>query len=297
MYPTRPRSRHATSSLLLSSGTLRCLVLWLALAALAGCLSDRNGDAAGAELVIAAPGDAYDINVGSDIGIDPVNVNIYEPLIRLTPTYQLEPMLATSWEFRPPNTWRFRLREGVRMHDGSAFTADAVEWSMRRIPRPDRDRIGIGDGSVRRVDDYTVEITPTRPNRRLLQQLAHPNWSIMAPGTEPATKPVGTGPFQMVEYVRGDHLTVERFSGYWGQMPKLERLTFRFLPDPNTRVLALRSGDAHVAYDLPRESARSVARIPGLKVVSSPVSGYEALYVNIHGRPPYDLGRDKAVRR
>lgn len=248
-------------------------------------------------MVIAAPADAYDTTPDSDFGIYPVNANLYETLVRLGPDYGVEPWLATRWEFRRPNTWRFHLRQGVRMHDGSALTAEAVRWSMARVARIGGGTLGVDDGSVRIVDDSTVDITPSRPNRRLLEQLAHPNHAIIAPGTEPAEETIGTGPFRRVEYAKGSHLTVERFDGYWGAKPRLERLTFRFIPDPNTRVLALRSGEVQLAYDLPRESAGSVAGMPGLAVARSGVGGYEAVYVNMRGEPPYDLGRDRRIRR
>ena len=250
------------------------------------------------ELVISTVADTYRTEENrSNLGMYPVNANIYDTLVRLTPTYQVEPMLATRWEFRPPNTWRFYLRQDVKFHDGSRFTGEAVKWTMLRVARTGGGTLGVGEDSVQIVDDHTVDITPKRPNLRLVQQLVHPSWSIVAPGTEPATRTVGTGPFKLVEYVRGDHLTVERFEDYWGEKPKLNRLTFRFIPDPNTRLLSLQAGDVQVVAGMPREAARDLAQHPGTTVVTSQVGAYEALYVNIHGQPPYDLGQDKAIRQ
>ena len=254
--------------------------------------------AAKQELVIAATADSYTTEVNrSNLGMYPVNANIYDTLVRLTPDYQVEPRLATKWEFRSPNTWRFTLRQGVKFQDGSALDAEAVKWTMSRVAKIGGGTLGVGEDSVQVVDDLTVDITPKRPNLRLVQQLVHPNWSIIAPGTEPATKTIGTGPFKLVEYVKGDHLTVERFADYWGEKPKLDRITFKFVPDPNTRVLSLQSGDVQLAYEVPREAAKDVAKYKGLKTVTSQVGAYEALYVNIHGKPPYDLGQDPAVRQ
>jgi peptide/nickel transport system substrate-binding protein len=281
----------------LSTGGFRRLISGLLIAVLLGCGDTGRAATEAMELSIAAPADAYGTTSDADFGIYPVNANIYEPLVRLTPDYQIEPWLATGWEFRPPNSWRFHLRRDVRMHDGSTFTAEAVRWTMSRVATMGGGTLGMGDSSVHVIDDYTVEITPTRPNLRLLQQLAHPNWSILAPGTEPAERAVGTGPFRLAEYAKGDHLTVERFPDYWSEKARLERLTFRFLPDPNTRVLALRSGQADVAYDLPREAAQSVSGFPGVRVARSGVGGYSAIYMNLHGEPPHDLGRDPAIRR
>lgn len=261
------------------------------------CTADTRARAESRPLVVAVAGDGYNETAGSDVGIYPVNANIYETLVRLSPTYQIEPLLATTWEFVPPNTWRFHLRAGVRFHDGSMLTARDVVWTMQRIARTPGGTMGLGASSARAIDDSTVEITPIRPNRRLVEQLSHPNWSVLAAGTEPGKKTVGTGPYHLVEYAKGDHITVERFARYWGAAPKQDRITFRFFPDPNVRLIALRSANVDIAADLPRESAAAAEKLPGVKVIRSPVGGYEAIYLTIHGAPPFDLLRDAAVRR
>ena len=242
------------------------------------------------QLIVAAPGDGYGLGGDAELGLYPINANIYEPLVRLSAGYRPEPLLATRWELLPPNTWRFHLRRDVRFHDGSPLTAEAVRWTMERMARRHPGATGLAPGSTRVVDDSTVDITPVFANRRLPEQLVHPVYSIMAPGGDPTRRPTGTGPFRFVDYRPSDHITVARFDGYWGGRALLPGITFRFIPDPATRVLSLRAGESDVVGEFPRE-------VNDPRVARSPVSGYEALYVTIHGRPPYDLGRDKAVRR
>jgi len=254
-------------------------IVWLTLSVALACGRRGAPVRASEELIVAAPGDPDSSSVGSELGLHPVNANVYETLVRLTPDFRVAPQLATRWQLRSRNTWRFHLRPGVRMHDGTTLTAAAVVWTMRRIARGGGGPMGIGASSVRVLDDTTLDITPTRPGRRLVEQLANPDWSIMAPGSDSAAPPVGTGPFRFVEYARGDHLTVERFDEYWGDRARLRRLTFRFLPDPNARLLALRAGDVQVASDLPREAARAARMLPDIAVATSAVGGYEALYV------------------
>src|SRR5437899_1775242 len=253
--------------------------VWLALSAALACGQRGVPGTARDELVVATPGDPDSSGVVSGLGLHPVNANVYETLVRLTPDFRVAPQLATRWQLRLPNTWRFHLRQGVRMHDGTTLTAAAVVWTMRRIARAGGGPMGIGQSSARVIDDTTLDSTPTRPGRRLIEQLANPDWSIMAPGSDSAARPVGTGPFRLVEYARGDHLTVERFDQYWGDRARLRRLTFRFLADANARLLALRAGDVQVASDLPREAARAARMLPDIAVATSPVGGYEALYV------------------
>ena len=242
------------------------------------------------QLVVAAPGDGYGLGGDAELGLYPINTNMYEPLLRLSANYRPEPMLATRWELLPPNTWRFHLRRGVRFHDGSPFTAEAVRWTMERMARRRPGATGIATGSTRVVDDSTVDITPVFSNRRLPEQLVHPVYSIVAPGSDPVRYPIGTGPFRFVDYRPADHITVTRFDDYWGGRALLPGITFRFVPDPATRVLSLRAGEVDLVAEFPRE-------VNDPRVVRSDVSGYEALYITVHGRAPYELGSERAVRR
>jgi peptide/nickel transport system substrate-binding protein len=107
---------------------------------------------------------------------------------------------------------------------------------------------------------------------------------------------VGTGPFKFVSYERNRQITVQRWDGYWGPKPRLEQITFRFVPDGNARVLALQSGQVQASFDVPRESAAEVQSRPGLQLVRSPVGAYEALYFAVRGGPGFDLGADPAIR-
>ena len=115
--------------------TVACTALLLCL--LVAC--DRGTPALSAHdaraLIVAVPGDGYLLGGDAQLGLYPVNANIYEPLVRLSTDYRAEPLLAARWEHLPPNTWRFHLRRGVRFHDGTPFTADAVRWTMERMAR------------------------------------------------------------------------------------------------------------------------------------------------------------------
>lgn len=259
----------------------------------------RLQDAPSGELTIGYDADAYRIDPPerANIGYYPLNTNIFETLVRLTPDYQIEPLLAESWEFVEPNTYRFTLRQGVTFHDGTPFNAEAVLWSMGRIAQAGGGILLIDENSTKAIDDFTVEITPTQPNLRLLEQLNHPNESIVAPNTNPAEVRVGTGPFREVEYVAEDRYVIEAYDGYWGpDTPGVQRITFRFYPDPTTRVLALQSGEVDLIADTPPESAAQLEAEGQFRVITSAVGAYQALYVNIHGAEPYDLGADTAVR-
>jgi peptide/nickel transport system substrate-binding protein len=252
---------------------------------------------AAGELIVGFPGVTFRTEPDrANIGMYPLNTNIFEGLVRLSPEYQVEPMLAESWEFVAPNTWRLVLRRGVTFHDGTPFTAEAVVWSLGRVARAGGGLIAVDEDSTVVVDDYTVEVTPIRPNRRFMEKLVHPNaGSIVAPGTDPESERVGTGPFREVEYLPEDRYVVEANPDYWGGAPKLSRITWRFLPDPTTRTLALQAGEVGMIAEVPREAVAAV-EAGGFQILRSGVGAYTALYVNLHGEEPYDLGQDPVVR-
>lgn len=231
------------------------------------------------------------------IGMYPLNTNIFESLVRLSPDYQIEPLLAESWEFVEPNTWRFTLKQGVTFHDGTPFKADAVAWSMTRVALAGGGSIGVDENSTKVIDDYTVEITPSRPNHRLVQQLNHPVYSMVAPNSEPATTRIGTGPYKETSYTVDEQYVVEANDAYWGDEATIEMITFRFIPDGTTRLLALQSGEVDLIYEVPKESAVELSGGDDLQLVTSKVGAYSAFYFNIHGQAPYDIGQDKAVRQ
>ena len=249
------------------------------------------------ELTVGAGADTYRSDIRADLAMYPVHAQVYDTLVRMDDHFQLQPELADRWEYQGNNTWRFTLHKGIKFHDGQPFNADTLKATFDRIAQwPGGGSILVGPDSFKKVDEFTVDVTSTRPNLRMPEQLTHPTYGVIAPNSDPAAKPVGTGPFKFVEYVKDQRLVVERNVDYWGQKAQVQRITFRFMPDDNTRVLALQSGEIDLAADVPRESAKDLSAAPGVKIITSPVGAYEALYVNIHGDPPYDLGQDHAVR-
>lgn len=276
------------------------VVLAVALAA-----SACGGDGGGAgDAAAPRAGGGLRVAVGEDIwpltGRGPsskafaageVNVDVYEPLLRLGPDFTVRPGLAERWEPVDATTWRFHLRPGVRFHDGRPFGADDVVWSWSREFLPTAvTRTLTG---VRKVDDLTVDFALNAPNLRLPEQLVHPEGPIVPRnGHSDDQPPVGTGPFRVVEYVPRQRVVVERFDGYWGEKAAADRLTFVFMPDPAERAEAVEQGDVDVAA-LPAFQAVT----PPVRVVRAPPGLVHQLVFNPAGAPPSDLTAEAAVRR
>ncbi len=270
------------------------------LAASCGGDGDDSGggeQAAVQRLVVGAGEDAYETEgAEANVGAYPVNVNIFEGLVRMDADYGIVPALATEWQFEAPNTWRFTLREGVTFHDGTPFDAEAVKYSFDRIAKAGGGTPGFDKNSTKIIDDFTVEVTPSFENRRMVEQLVHPENSIIAPGSNPGEEPIGTGPFKFSSYDRQEQIVVERNDDYWGEPPTLEQITFRFLPEPNARRLALEAGEVDLILDVPREAVADL-EAKGFVTETSDVGAYEAIYNNISGQNGYTILQDPAVRQ
>ncbi len=240
----------------------------------------------------------------ADVALGPTT-QVMEGLVRMGPDFKLEPLLATSWEFRAPKSWRFTLRRGVRFHDGTVFTATAVQWTIERWMRTGRvNYLALGPGArVTAVDDYTVDVETVVPNRRLVESLADQRRGMVAVGTYPGAgtrhdnTPIGTGPFRFVEYFRGRELVLARFDGYWGGPPRISRLTLRYIDSVEDRLKALRAGAVDVALDLGPSQAASVAGSPDLKLLRSGLEGADLLLFNLQRPDAHPVVQDPAVRQ
>ncbi len=242
------------------------------------------------------------------VGLDPAHEvdgesfkvieNLFEGLVRYADeSTEIEPCLAASWETSPDGlAWTFHLRDGVRFHDGTALDAEAAVFSFLR--QMDRDpphpfhevggnypfwrAMGMQDvvADVAAPDPRTVVFTLRRPSAPFLANLAMPFAAIVSPAAVARDRagffkrPVGTGPYRFVEWVKDDHLTLERFPGYWGEKAGLDRLVFRSLPENTVRLLAferreLGGMDGIVPTDVPeleRDSTVTLLRQPGMNV-------------------------------
>ncbi|MWB77884.1 hypothetical protein GLS40_07605 [Pseudooceanicola sp. 216_PA32_1] len=187
--------------------------------------------------------------------------SMQEPLLGFNKeTNQPEPLLATEWSSNEDGTvWTFKLREGVKYHDGSEFDAEDVAAHYNRILDPEmksasRSFIASIDKVVA-VDKYTVEFHLKHVWMALLPYLATTSMSGPIPAKEAVEAdtqnrhPIGTGPFRFVEWASGDRIVVERNPDYWNADEiNLDKIVFRILPDTQTRYASLQSGEVDVIW-------------------------------------------------
>ncbi|UOM35070.1 ABC transporter substrate-binding protein [Acuticoccus sp. I52.16.1] len=223
---------------------------------------------------------------------------ILDTLVKLDYDMNLVPGLATAWEHVSPTVWRFTLREGVVFHDGTALDAAAVKASLEHVvallPYA-ADLLNIE--RMEAIDPLTLEIETTEPFAALPNQLTDAITVIYAASSFDAdgkfVKPVGTGPWVFVDYVKQDRTVVERFDDYWGEPPALERIVYRYIPDHNARTLALETGEIDFATNLPPAEAVRLRQEAEFEVFAEPTSGLFYGAFNTAGDTPL---ADRRVR-
>lgn len=231
----------------------------------------------GGTLIIGRGADSVTLSYYANAAPDSeVLAHIAETLFRLMPDGKIVPHLAESHTLSTDGrTMTIRLRRGIRFTDGTPFDANAVKWNLDFFRDP-ANRISyiflVSEvTSVDVIDTNTVRITSGRPFVPLLAHLTHDFIGMHSPaavqragGMRPPTgepygrTPVGTGPYTLKEWVRGDRLVLERNPNYWGpNKPMLDQIVWRVIPDDGARVLALESGQIHVAVRIPpRDTSR-----------------------------------------
>ncbi len=193
-----------------------------------------------------------------------IHMNLFDCLVwRDRETAEFQPWLAESWENIDDTTWRFKLREGVTFHNGEEFNADAVDWTYQRILDDDT-MITYGQWTfideINILSPYEVEIKTTDPEPAFLSKMAGTGCGIQAPEHGMAQMesgeeytPIGTGPYQFVEWVKDDQITMAANEDYWQGAPEVKTLIWRSIPETSTRVASLITGDVDLMVGVPSQ--------------------------------------------
>lgn len=232
---------------------------------------------------------------------------IYEPLLIRLPDGSLQPTLAESWKLTTdPTVWEFRVRKGVKFHDGSALTADDVVFSLQRAraETSDMKSLLVSIAEVRKTDPFTVQIRTAGPNPLLPNSLVsiyvmNHAWarqhkveqpqSLTAQAETHATRNEnGTGPYVLTAREQDSRTVLRRFSDYWGrgQFPlDIEELVYLPIKAPATRVAALLSGEVDFVQDLPVQDVDRLLADKRLRVNQAPENRVIFLGLNVGDSP------------
>ena len=254
-------------------------------------------------------------SVDADVGLNPINApsngsifviqQIFDQLVEIEDGPEVQPGLATSWKASKDGlTWTFHLRE-AKFSNGEPVTGEDVKFSIERFADPKINvnyaTLGESIKDVEVVDPHTVKINLDHVDASFLD-----NISMFAAAIEPkkvveevgdkafGEEPVGSGPFKVKSYTRGQKTVLERNPLYWrnGQ-PYLDGVVFEYVPDANTRVLKVRSGEAEIADAIPYNQVESLENTEGISVEVAKALSWTAIFLN-STKPPL---QDQKVRQ
>lgn len=225
------------------------------------------------ELRIALPTQISAFDPQDQTGNDsaPMLYQVYDTLIErdlYANPIAFKPGLATEWKQVDPTTWEFKLRDGVRMHDGTTMDANDVEFSLDRIFTKDPEFLSTWGRwfynftDVEVVDPLTVRIHTARPEPLFEILISTRQAGITSKEhydalgfDEAALHPVGTGPYRVTEFVPKDKVVMERFADFWGEAAPFDKLTFQKVEEVASRVTGLVNGEFDLITNIPPDQA------------------------------------------
>lgn len=252
-----PMNKHLTRRAFAATATLATLAL-----AVTAC-------SAGSSTSSASAGGPASTTLQVGLGAAPANLdmtqtagaaipqalmeNVYEGLVKLGADGTVKPLLAKSWKVSDDRkTYDFQLQSGVKFSNGDAFTADNVKFSLERVKtwKANTPVYLKAIDHVEVVSPTEAKVVLTQPDNNVLYWLAGPLGAMFSPNAvaDLANTAIGTGPYTLSAYNRGESLVLKRNDAYWGTKAKLSEVTLRYYSDANAPVNALRSGDLDVVY-------------------------------------------------
>jgi len=232
-----------------------------------------------------------------------------DKLVDLTDQLSFAPMLATAWNWSADNlALTLTLREGVTFQDGEKLDAQAVAANLERYrSAPDSNRRAElrPVSAIEVVDPRTVRIVLSQPYAPLVAVLADRAGMMASPkavqalGKDFFAAPVCSGPFRLTERVAQDHMTLDRYAGYWNSAAiHFDRVVFRPTANTSLRLVNLQAGQLDIIEEMAATDAAAVKADPKLRLVTAPGLGYMALTFNLHNGPRADnpVARDPRVR-
>ena len=237
-------------------------------------------------------------------GLQSMEMNVLDyglqTLVAFDTQGKIEPLLATSWSTSKDGlTLTFNLRQGVKFHDGTPFNAEAVAASLERLIGG-KVKVPIGAGfrtmkSIEAVNPTTVAIHLKNPDPNLLPNLSTTMASVFSPtsatkdGNSPTNivHPVGTGPYQFTRWTKGSEVVYTRVEDYWGKKPYYKTVSFKVIPEANSREAGLLSGQIDIVMNPPVTDLAALSANAAVKVLKAPSD--RSVFVAIDTtKPPFN---------
>ena len=245
------------------------------------------------ELVVGQGGDvaSFDPHMSTSSNDIRVSFNVFDNLVSRHPDAKLNPGLATEWKLQGQTTWVFKIRQGVKWHNGDPFSAADAKYSLERTYDPAvKARVSTVFTTIDRIeapDVATLIVHTKKPDPLLAARLAFyggqivPEKYVKAVGADAFNrKPVGTGPVRFVSWTKDDRLVMDANPDYWGGKIDADRVVFRAVPEMAPRVAGLLKGEMDAITQLPPDQGDKVNANASTRVAGALYAGLYVLAVN-----------------
>jgi len=224
-----------------------------------------------------------------------VNINMFDSLLHRNAKLEFEPSIATSWKALNDTTWEFKIRKGVRFHNGDVLTPEDVKYSFDRVLDQTKKSPQYGNiraiKEVKIVDGETVHIITDKPFPLLLERLVFfgivPKKHLTAVGDQAfgTTAPVGTGPWKFVEWKRDQLIRLEAFDQHWRGKPPFKTLIFRAIPEYATQYAEVKTGGIDIIRDVSTDIVPEMKSHPQTYVSSTPILRVHYIELDMRSAP------------
>ena len=279
--------------------------LTFAIALLASTVVPAAGQS---QLTVVQPAEATTMDPGRSTQVLTVNyfVNLYDTLTRWDTDLKLQPGLATAWKNTSDTTWEFTLRPGVKFHDGTPLTAEDVKATLERNLVPGKTVVQSGFATIEAVQiasPSTIRIVTKKPDPLVPVRMAQMGAQILPARLttddgvkELARKPVGTGAYRFVEWVKDERLVMQANRDWWGwdgRAPAFDRVVWKPIPDDFPRLVALERGEADIITNVPPDRIKAIEEGKTTRVVTAPATRTVTFWMHTTEAPL----NDKRVRQ
>lgn len=254
------------------------------------------------ELIVAQDGEpkSLDIHNGNDGFSLRINKQLYSRLVESDGNMKIHPGLAESWKSIDDRTTQFKLRKGVKFHNGEELKAEDVKYSFERMMNSPRISFVLPPiEKVEIIDDYTINIVTKTPFGPLMSHLSHPALGIVNKKlleTDPESfknNPIGTGPYKFSNWQAGDRVILVRNEDYFQEPPKFEKLIFRNIVEATSRTIALETGEVDIAVSINAVDEGTIKNNPKLALLRKPSISYSYVGMNTEK----EMFKDSRVRK
>ena len=266
-----------------------------------GCASNQNntGEEDAQSLVIGSPWTPKVLDTVK-AGYLPLRIGMVDTLVSVNYDAEISPGLAESWKVSGNGLeWTFKLKEGVKFHDGTPCDAEAVKWSLERVLQKGTLLKDVPLKAIEVKDENTLVITTKEPFAPLPAYLAKGEAAPISKNSlnekGELEKLIGTGPFKFDSWIPNQEVTLVKNKEYWGEVPQLDKVVYKGIPETATRMMMLKSGELDMARLLPADAVEQLKSNTEIKVLTSPILRTRTVIFNLLKEPFNDLKVRKAV--